>query len=221
MFREGVETVVIAFILAMLIRTFIVQAFFIPSSSMEDTLLIDDHILVNKFLYRFRAPSPHDIVVFRFPKEPERDFIKRIIGVPGDRIQVVEGRVLRNGQPTVEPFAVFRGPEQQFNKKNYGPVTIPRRGETIELAKLNEDERLIFQELQRLQGRDLQWLGNVFYLDRRPVTTVPVEADYYFVMGDNRDNSSDSRFWGFLASDHILGQAFFIYWPPSRLGSVE
>jgi len=86
--REGVETVIIAFILAMLIRTFIVQAFFIPSSSMEDTLLVDDHILVNKFLYRFRDPAHGDVVVFEFPEDPDRDFIKRVVGVPGERVEI-------------------------------------------------------------------------------------------------------------------------------------
>lgn len=177
--RENVEAILLAVLLALFIRTFVVQAFKIPSGSMKDTLLIGDHILVNKFIYGVRMPftgktlvsvrEPRrgDIVVFRYPEEPDKDFIKRVVGVPGD---VVEGRnkqVFVNGQPEDVPYAYHKDPRVlpaylPQPRDNFGPVTVP--------------------------------------------------PDSLFVMGDNRDESYDSRFWGFVRYQALKGKAFMIYW---------
>ncbi len=176
--RENVEAIVIAIILALFIRTFVVQAFKIPSGSMKPTLQIGDHILVNKFIYglkvpytgkkiiSFNNPDHGDIIVFRYPEDPDKDFIKRLIGVPGDVIEIKNKKVYVNDVPIVRDLGVHtdsRILSGQINPRdNFGPVTVP--------------------------------------------------ADSYFVMGDNRDNSYDSRFWGFVEQHAIKGKAFIIYW---------
>jgi signal peptidase I len=185
---EYVESGLIAVLLALVIRTFLVQAFKIPSGSMESTLLVDDHLLVNKFLYgtripftdkdflRFRDPRHGDIIVFRYPQNPRRDFIKRCIGVPGDTIEVKDKELYVNGQLQVEPYVLHRDlavyPRASGSPRdNFGPVTVP--------------------------------------------------ADSYFMMGDNRDFSADSRFWGFLPRKLIKGKAWVIYWPIPRWRMVK
>ncbi|HNW93554.1 MAG TPA: signal peptidase I [bacterium] len=225
LWREGIETIVVALGLALLIRAFIVQAFYIPSSSMEDTLLIDDHILVNKFVYRFSDPQRHDIVVFIFPgslaADEPKDYIKRVIGRPGETVLVRGGLVYLNGDstPLREPFAIQRG---DFDLRgDYGPVRVPRVGEAVRLGELNDWERELYHELQRRRGRDLRWIGNRAFIDGVETPTLTIDQEYYFVMGDNRKNSQDSRFWGFLSRDRIHGRAFCIYWPLNRIGLVE
>jgi len=189
--REWTEAIVIAFILAIILRTFLIQAYKIPSGSMEPTLAIGDHIMVNKIRYGLRMPdslfglnplageipyghylvhfaSVHrgDVVVFVFPQDPTKDFIKRVIGVGGDTVQVKNGQVILNGQPMPDPHAHFEvapGDRSQYS---------PR--------------------------------------DNYPATTVP--PGEFFMMGDNRDRSFDSRFWGFVKLDQVEGRAMFIYW---------
>lgn len=164
--REYGEAIIIAVILALFIRTFVVQAFKIPSGSMLPTLKVGDHILVNKFIYWFVEPKRGDIVVFRFPQNENRDFIKRIVGLPSDTIEVRDKKIFVNGQPLKEDYAIYEDKNIQsrfFSQRdNFGPVKVP--------------------------------------------------AYHYFLMGDNRDNSMDSRFWGFLEKNKIRGQAFIIYW---------
>ena len=182
--REYFESIVIAVILALFIRTFVVQAFKIPTGSMENNLLIGDHLLVNKFvlgpsesgLERALLPlgTIHrgDVVVFKYPEEPERDFIKRVIGLPGETVELKQKKVYVNGTPLDEPYVHFLEPPRSADsasevtsldvRERYGPVTVP--------------------------------------------------ADHYFVMGDNRDNSQDSRYWGFLPRDYVKGKALIIYW---------
>jgi signal peptidase I len=178
--REYAEAIAIAILLALVIRTVIVQAFTIPSGSMMDTLLVGDYILVNKFLYGpeiplvdWRAPSlrdPHrgDIIVFKYPQDEKRDFIKRIIGTPGDEVQVKGHQVLVNGTALVEPYV---------------------------------------KALESSYARSAAYCGYAYGCEP---TRVP--EDSYFVMGDNRDNSQDSRYWGFVKRDKIKGKAFLIYW---------
>lgn len=165
-YREYGEAIIIAVILALFIRTYIVQAFKIPSGSMIPTLQIGDHILVNKFIYRFKTPHRGDIMVFKYPKDPSRDFIKRLIGLPGDTIEIKNKQVYINNQTIKEPYTIFEGTDDPFyapsNRDNFGPIVIPE--------------------------------------------------NHYFVMGDNRDCSLDSRFWGLLNYDLIKGKAFIIYW---------
>ncbi len=182
--REYFEAIATAVILALFVRTFVVQAFKIPTGSMENNLLIGDHLLVNKFVFGpdgsrlARALLPMrdvhrgDVVVFKYPEDPERDFIKRVIGLPGDTLEVKDKRVYINGKRLDEPYVHYLEPPaapSQYHevtsfdlRERYGPVKVP--------------------------------------------------ADKYFVMGDNRDNSQDSRYWGFLPREYIKGRALMIYW---------
>lgn len=176
--RENIEAVVIAVILALFIRTFVVQAFKIPSGSMKPTLLVGDHILVNKFIYGVKLPfidktiipvsepKRGDIIVFRYPVDPDKDFIKRVIGLPGDVVQIRNKKVYINGKLLKHDHGVHTDkeiiPASVNQRDNFGPITVP-------------------------------------------------EHDY-FVMGDNRDNSYDSRFWGYVNQRAVLGEAFMIYW---------
>ena len=180
--REYVEAIAIAILLALVIRTLIVQAFTIPSGSMMDTLLVGDYILVNKFLFGpevpltdYRLPAlrlPHrgDIIVFKYPQDEKRDFIKRIVAMPGDTVQVRGQQVLINGQPLDEPYV------------RRAQSTLGHTGSA----------------------------GFCGYAYACEPLVVPAES--YFVMGDNRDNSQDSRYWGFVKQDKVKGKAFLIYW---------
>jgi len=180
--REYVEAIAIAILLALVIRTLIVQAFTIPSGSMMDTLLVGDYILVNKFLYgpevpltdyrlpALRQPGRGDIIVFKYPQDEKRDFIKRIVATGGETVQVRGQQVLINGQPLDESY-VRRAP-----------------------APLGHSASPSF-------------CGYAYACE--PLLVPP---DAYFVMGDNRDNSQDSRYWGFVKRDKVKGKAFLIYW---------
>ena len=176
--REMFESICVAVILAFFVRTFVVQAFKIPSGSMEPNLLIGDHLLVNKFvaaptltkaedtLLPIEAIHRGDVIVFKHPKMPERDLIKRTIGLPGETIELRERRVYINGKPIDEPYAHFLFKDTADVapadvRRNFGPVTVP--------------------------------------------------AGQYFMMGDNRDNSEDSRYWGFLPREYMKGKALFLY----------
>ncbi len=186
--REYLESFLIAVILAMFVRTWVFQAFKIPSGSMEPNLQIGDHLIVNKMEFAPTASGierrllPHrdvrrgDVIVFKYPEDPERDFIKRVIGLPGDRVELRQKRVLINGQPIEDPHAFFldtatgRPPRSTDVREEYGPVTVPDR--------------------------------------------------QFFVMGDNRDNSQDSRYWGFLPASYVKGRALFIYFSIEEGASV-
>jgi signal peptidase I len=187
--REYFESLVIAVILALFIRTFVVQAFKIPTGSMEQNLLIGDHLLVNKFVFgptvsgieRALLPMQDiargDVLVFKYPEDPERDFIKRVIGLPGDQIEVRHKRVFVNGKALDEPY-VFYIEE---------PPPLPGNAAGGDVHSSNGDPR-------------------EFYA---PVTVPP---NHYFAMGDNRDNSQDSRYWGFLPRNYVKGKALMVYW---------
>ena len=176
--RENIEAILVAIVLALFIRTFIIQAFKIPSGSMKQTLLIGDHILVNKFIYGvkipflettiipIKEPERGDIIVFKFPEDPSKDFIKRVIGVEGDVIEVHDKKVYVN---------------HTLLNHDYGIHT----------------DRHIFPAT--IQPRDN--FGQVV-----------VPEDSLFVMGDNRDQSYDSRFWGFVDLKAVKGKALIIYW---------
>jgi signal peptidase I len=179
--REYFESIVIAVILALFVRTWVVQAFKIPTGSMENNLLIGDHLLVNKFVFGPTATGLErallpirdirrgDIVVFKYPEEPERDFIKRVIGLPGDTLELRAKNVYINGKALDEPYVHF--------------LTAASMGSEVTSADVREHYG--------------------------PVTVPP---DQYFMMGDNRDNSQDSRYWGFLPRGYVKGKALMIYW---------
>lgn len=178
--RENIEVIVIAVVIALFIRTFVVQAYKIPSGSMKDTLLIGDHLLVNKFIYGVKIPftdgktlipikNPKrgDIIVFRYPEDHEKDFIKRVVGIEGDTIVIIDKKLYVNGElHEYKDHAKFTDPiifPENFNHRdNFGSVKVPK--------------------------------------------------DSLFVMGDNRDNSHDSRFWGFVKLNEVRGEALIIHW---------
>ena len=174
-FREYLEAAVIAVLLALFIRTFIVQAFKIPSGSMEPTLLVGDHILVNKFIYGIKLPfirktiipiskpERNDVVVFIYPLDKSKDYIKRAIGLPGDQIEIKGQNVYINGRLFKDTYGFYsEGNKKTANRTAIGPLTVPE--------------------------------------------------NHLFMMGDNRDHSYDSRFWGFVPMSYVKGKAFIIYW---------
>lgn len=176
--REYVESILWAVVLALVIRTCVIQSFKIPSGSMEDTLVIGDCLLVNKFIYgikvpftglrlpSIRDPKRGDVLVFKYPEDRSKDFIKRLIGVPGDEIMVRDKRVYVNGTLYQNPHEVHKDPQilqrELTQRDNFGPVRVP--------------------------------------------------VNSYFMMGDNRDNSYDSRFWGFVPKADLVGLAVIKYW---------
>ncbi len=189
-------------LIVLLLRSFLVEPFRIPSGSMMPTLLIGDFILVNKYNYGVRLPVLHtkiienglpkrgDIVVFRFPNDPSVDYIKRVIGLPGDKIQYVDKKVIINGKPVKQTaLGVYQGVGK--GRDNSGSIL------------LSEDLDTISHDILIREGQASQ-LGKFI---RPEGITVP-EA-HYFVMGDNRDNSNDSRFWGFVPEENLVGRAFF------------
>jgi signal peptidase I len=176
--QEYIEAIILAILIAFFIRTFVIQAYKIPSGSMKPTLLIGDHILVSKFNYGVKlplirstlipvgTPKRGDIVVFIYPEDRSKDFIKRLIGLPGDTIQIRDKKILLNGLPWNDAHGVYVDsmviPGSVQPRDNFGPVTVPE--------------------------------------------------STLFVMGDNRDESYDSRFWGFVPMKDVLGKALVIYW---------
>jgi signal peptidase I len=231
-FREYAESIIFAIILAFVMRQFVVQAFKIPSGSMEQTLLIGDHILVNKFLYRFTSPKRFDVIVFVYPWEDDRDFIKRVIALPGERVQVRDRQVYVNEQPLREPYARYA--PMRLREGDFGPVVVPKRGDTVEIRRdqhLYLNGKMITPPPGRFYPRDHgpaltgfeTFYGALFPPGttlHHPVGPISVEHDYYFALGDNRDNSKDSRYWGFVRSTRIKGRAFFIYWSWNRYGRL-
>ena len=196
-FREYAEAAAIAILLALMIRTFVVQAFKIPSGSMKPTLLIGDHLLVNKFIYgikipfvdrflvKFKKPARGDIIVFKWPEDESLDFIKRVIGVEGDVIEMEGETLYINGKRIKSEYV-----EEYFDRR------VLRADKYIE--QIGKVEHFILDEPDKNENYHFG-----------PIT-VPKNA--VFVMGDNRDNSQDSRYWGFVSLNKIKGKALIIYW---------
>ncbi|MDQ7844810.1 MAG: signal peptidase I [Armatimonadota bacterium] len=168
---ETLDASIFAALLSLLIITFVVQAFYIPSGSMEPTLQVGDRILVGKFTYRFEEIRRGDVIVFHYPLNPGKDFVKRVVGLGGETVELRDGMVLINGTPIRELYPTALAGGDRACTSNYGPQKVP-----------------------------------------------PGEL---FVLGDNRCNSEDSRFFGFVPRSNVVGKALFIYWPPQRLGLVH
>jgi len=184
MLKEYAEALIVALILAFFIRSFVVQAFKIPSGSMLQTLQIGDHLLVTKFAYGVKIPFTNsmiieregpergDVIVFDFPEDPSKDFIKRVIGVPGDVVEIREKKLFLNGEEQQEAYVQHVDASMSVPRRdNFGPVMVPE--------------------------------------------------NKYFVMGDNRDESYDSRFWGFVERNTIAGKALILYWSWESLTNVR
>jgi signal peptidase I len=198
-FAEYVESLLVTVLLALFGTTFIVQAFKIPSQSMEPTLLVGDHLLVNKFIFEgrgawyekilpYRAVHRGDIIVFKFPYDDHPHYVKRVIGLPGDRIRIVKQHVYVNGNALAEPYVVH-DPASQDSFGDDFPPTDP-----------------YFIEV----GLRPEWAETI--LENVSHGELIVPPNHYFVMGDNRDRSWDSRYWGFVDRDAVMGRPMIIYW---------
>ncbi|SRR5579864_429548 len=199
---SSVQSLVGTIVIAIFVITFVVQAFQIPSESMENTLLVGDYLLVDKLCYGGRGLGDHimpyrkitrgDVIVFHYPVDPKQHFVKRVIGMPGDRLRMVNKTVYINGKPLAEPYVRFLEPPSNLFRDNFPrtdmPIIYGMEGKWwLEMRKLVEDGELIIPE------------GN------------------YFVMGDNRDDSQDSRYWGFVPRENIIGRPLLIYWSVKTL----
>lgn len=182
--RDWIESIIIAFLLAMVIRTFVVQAFKIPTGSMRMTLQEGDLILVNKFIYgakvpffnfylpAVREPKRGDVMVFVYPEDKKKDFIKRLVGLPGETVEIKGGSIYINDKPADDP---------------------------------------IFKQIYYYNRGDFAAEGQ----------KIIVPKDSYFVLGDNSVSSKDSRYWGFVPKNNLLGQAMVIYWPIHRIRKIK
>ncbi len=191
--REWVETIIVAMVLAFFIRAYFIQAFKIPSGSMLETLQLGDHLFVNKFIYGTKIPftgkkiwkvrdvQRGDVIVFKYPVEPKKDFVKRAIGLPGDEVEIHNKIVFVNNVQLTEPYSQHKDSRIFPDNPDIPTEVRPR--------------------------------------DNFPKFKVP--PGKYFVMGDNRDNSLDSRFWGLLPEENIKGKAWFIYWPLTRIRIIK
>jgi signal peptidase I len=201
-YKEWIEPFLIAAVVALFIRQFAVEAFKIPSGSMIPTLTIGDHLLVNKFIYgpripftdtrifTWKEPKRGDIIVFKYPNDESKNFIKRVIGVPGDKIQIVNGKLNINDQ--VVAITPLRAPADNSVEA----------GQSFGKLMLYEEQLgTVRHEIQYFHDQSSENFGPKI-----------VPQDSVFVMGDNRDNSQDSRFWGFVKYNKILGRALIIYW---------
>ncbi|MDP4200829.1 MAG: signal peptidase I [Bacteroidota bacterium] len=254
------RSLLIAFLIAGVLRTFFIEAFRIPTGSMKNTLLVGDHLFVNKIGYFIESPKyipfttieiPHvhiktwgihrgDVVVFEYPgdrddvvpREKDVKYIKRCIGEPGDVIQIVNKQVYVNGRIFPNPKESILEPDTQkvgfveanifpkgaqWNRDNFGPLRVPKAGDTIMLTKESLDRWQVFIERE---GHKVELASNDQVLvDGKPTLEYRVQRDYLWMMGDNRDDSEDSRFWGFAPVDNVVGSGLIIYWswynPPS------
>ena len=247
------KTILITVLAALLLKVFVLDAYRIPSTSMENTLQIGDFLLVNKFAYGLRTPrhlplvartipsftlpffqNIHrgDVIVFEYPggmneiTPPEYVYyIKRCIGLPGDTLEIHSGFVSVNKIPV--PFPPYgiqtdhlngnlwrQNPElfpqgSTFSNVDYGPIIVPKQGDIVQLdpATISRWRMIIERE-----GHTVRTTDNMILIDGAVASTYRVCQNYYFVLGDNRDNSMDSRYWGFVPDDHLVGEALFVYW---------
>ncbi len=264
--KEFFKQLFYAAIAAFFIITFIIQNTRIPTGSMEDTILVGDFVLVNKFIYgssspryipftetplpyftlpAFKDPKPTDIVVFEYPGDRDQleptekgvNYVKRCIGTPGDTVEIRDKVVFVNGKefwrpPYIKYYRGMIGPNLKplpkgfaeprifprgmpWNEDNYGPIVVPKKGMTIPINIYNVEQwrTTIDREFGK---RVVEIRGNVVYIDGQPTSSYTFKKDYYFMMGDNRDDSLDSRFWGFVPRDAVVGEAFIILFSWNR-----
>ncbi len=246
-FLHELRSLGIIVLIALALRATVVEAYIVPTGSMEKTIMIGDFLIGNKFVYgmrtpdwlgipytrlgfgipwlrfpAFRQPRSGDVVIFKYPHGPQDKYVKRLVAGPGQTVEIRERETLvaekpfnhpehlqfleRKSQPKdwIDPNIFPRG---NGNKDNYGRLLVPSRGDTLSAVH----DRAVLWYVARMDGHTPHLVGNQILVDDQPITHYVVEQDYYFMMGDNRDQSYDSRFWGFVPHDHILGEALFVY----------
>lgn len=250
--KELFDALLFAALVAFFIKIFFIEAYRIPTGSMEKTLLVGDFLLVNKFIYGatsprnipftdirlpyfrlpvFKEPKKGDVVVFDFPGNRDEvqskevvNYIKRLVGEPGDTILVKEKILYVNSQVFPNPPNAQFGPLMKsnitdprtfpkgkgWNEDNYGPLRVPMKGDIIKLSPENFEQWKMF--ILREGHNPKIGPDNQVMVDDKPITDYTVERDYLFMMGDNRNNSLDSRFWGFMPKENVVGEALIIYW---------
>jgi signal peptidase I len=250
--RDFIQAFLFTLLAAVLLKAFIIEAFRIPTGSMEETLLEGDFLLVNKFILGVKTPrtipltsitlpvitlapieSPAmgDVLIFDFPGLRDEispriaeTYIKRCIGVPGDTIEIINKTVHINEaivtnppslkyqsfeiRPRGQPNPNIFPPGSGYNEDNYGPIVVPKKGMVIPIQMETIDRWYVFI---RREGHEVEIRNDGILIDGRMSESYTVERDYLFMMGDNRDNSLDSRFWGFVPVDNVIGKAMFIY----------
>lgn len=191
---SSVQSLLSTIVIAIFVITFVIQAFQIPTDSMEDTLLVGDYLLVDKLHYGgnfgypfipYRPIKRGDVIVFHYPVNPPQHFVKRVIGIPGDRVRLIDRQVYVNGIPVTEPYVVHKIGNHLVFRDEFPQLNLPYGLDArwwLQMQKLVEDGQLI------------------------------VPSGHYFVMGDNRDDSYDSRYWGFVPQENVIGRPLIIYW---------
>ena len=250
--KDFVKEIAIVFGIFIILNSFVLASFEVPTGSMENTVMTGDFLFVNKFIYGgtsprtipftsiripwFRIPAlrevkRQDVIVFEFPgnrEEVKTDFVyylKRCVGLPGDSLEVKNKVLFVNGvQQPIPTYMKFENMYTQpdgikndnifpsnsdFNEDNYGPIRIPKKGDVVDLTSENLPNWKIFIERE---GHRVTTNGSFVMIDGSPATKYTVAHDYYFGMGDNRDNSLDSRFWGFIPKENIVGTPMIVYW---------
>jgi signal peptidase I len=252
--NEYFNALVYAAIVAFIIKVFLFEAYRIPTGSMEKTLLVGDFLIVTKFTYGattprtipftnirlpyiqlpgFKDPKLGDVIVFDFPgdrdqvESPEQvNYIKRCVGLPGDKIQIINKTLYVNDQVFPNPpDAIFDSQTRPkgfdnyrifpkgsgWNEDNYGPITVPKKGQMIEINVMNFDTWKYFV---MKEGNEIQLRGDKIFVNGQELANgqYEIQRDYLFMMGDNRNNSLDSRYWGFMPTENIVGEALMIYW---------
>jgi len=256
--KHFLRSVIIALLTAIILKSFLIEADKIPTASMRNTLIPGDFILVNRAAYSFytprffpltdikipwinlidfNRPKVNDVIVFQFPGYDGEinageniDYIKRIIGTPGDTIQIINKDVFVNGKKLLFPSTALidsvhfikKGvidnriypPGNGWSEDNYGPIIVPKKGMTVPInaENINEWQLLIDREFNKYA---VSMEGTVININGKPERKYTIKDNYYFVMGDNRDDSMDSRFWGFVPYNNIIGKAVVIYWSVS------
>ncbi len=242
-----VKSIVIIILIALALRATVVEAYIVPTGSMENTILVGDFLIGNKFIYGmrtpdrlgipyttigfdipwvrfpfFRQPKVGDVIIFKYPHNPADKYVKRLIAGPGQLLEINNQEILVDSMRFENPeYVDFRDrhlrpenwldpnifPRGNGNKDYYGQIRIPAKGDTLDAYT----DRTTVWYIAIMDGHQIRLQDETIILDGDPITYYVVQQDYYFMMGDNRDQSFDSRFWGFVPHEYILGEALFVY----------
>lgn len=225
---EWIKSLLSALVIALLIREFVVQAFTIPTGSMESTMLVGDHLFVNKLSYGLKLPfttkkvvewskvNRGNIVVFLPPQETDKVYVKRCMGLPGDTLELKDKELYVNGEKLDEPYKKHLDnniiPGDNYQRDNVKPFVVPKKGDIIEI----KENAGIAVNGKKIESRFIVPLYRLLISEGN--SSVTLQQDYYFMMGDNRDNSNDSRFWGFVPRERLIGRPVLVWAPLDRFG---